>query len=46
MAKITKKANPMLIALIQELKKQSNENDVQIWKDIAVRLEKSSKNWP
>lgn len=46
MAKITKKTNPMLIALIQELKKQSNENDVQIWKDIAVRLEKSSKNWP
>ena len=35
MAKITKKTNPMLIGLIQELKKQSNENDVQIWKDIA-----------
>jgi len=40
------KTNPMLISLIQELKKQSVENDVAIWKDIAKRLEKSSKNWP
>jgi large subunit ribosomal protein L18e len=46
MVKITKKTNPMLITLIQELKKQSNENDVQIWKDIAKRLEKPLKNWP
>ena len=36
----------MLITLIQELKRQSNQNDVQIWKDIAKRLEKPLKNWP
>lgn len=46
MVKTTKKTNPMLITLIQELKKQSNENDVEIWKDIAKRLEKPLKNWP
>ena len=46
MAKKTIKKNPILINLIHELKKQSNEKDVAIWKDIALRLEKSSKNWP
>ena len=40
------KINPILISLIHELKKQANENDAPIWKDIAKRLEKSSKNWP
>ena len=46
MAKKHNKTNPMLIALIHELKKQANENDAPIWKDIALRLEKSSRNWP
>ena len=45
MAKVTKKTNPMLIALIQDLKRKSYENDAPIWKDIALRLEKPSKNW-
>jgi large subunit ribosomal protein L18e len=45
MAKKSKKTNPMLLELIHELKKQSNENDVAIWKDIALRLEKPSRNW-
>jgi large subunit ribosomal protein L18e len=40
------KTNPTLISLIHELKKQANEKDKAIWKDIAQRLEKSSKNWP
>lgn len=40
------KTNPILLNLIHNLKKQSNEKDVGIWKDIALRLEKSSKNWP
>ena len=35
----------MLLELKHELKKQSNENDVAIWKDIALRLEKPSRNW-
>ena len=39
------KTNPVLINLIHELKKQASENDAPIWKDIAVRLEKPSKNW-
>ena len=46
MTKKNNKTNPMLITLIHELKKQSSENEAPIWKDIAVRLEKSSKNWP
>ena len=46
MTKKNKKTNPVLITLIHELKKQSSENDVHIWKDIAVRLEKPSRNWP
>ena len=46
MAKWNTKTNPMLIALIHVLKKEANVNDAPIWKDIAVRLEKPSKNWP
>ena len=46
MTKKNKKTNPALIALIQELKKQANEKDAPIWKDIALRLEKPSNNWP
>jgi len=46
MVQKNQKTNPMLIALIHELKKQANANDAPIWKDIASRLEKSSRNWP
>lgn len=46
MVKKIKKTNPILLQLIHDLKKQSNEKNVGIWKDIASRLEKSSKNWP
>ena len=46
MTKQSKKTNPMLISLIQELKKTANEKEAAIWKDIALRLEKPSKNWP
>jgi large subunit ribosomal protein L18e len=46
MTKGIKKTNPRLIALIQNLKKISYENDSPIWRDIALRLEKPSKNWP
>ena len=45
MAKKYSKTNPALTALIHELKKQANENDAPIWKDVALRLQKSSKNW-
>ena len=40
------KTNPLLQTLIQELKKNANEHDAPIWKDIALRLEKPSRNWP
>jgi len=46
MAKRNYKTNPVLINLIHELKKQANENDAPIWKDIATRLEKPLNNWP
>ena len=46
MAKKNDKTNPQLKDLIQNLKKHASENDAQIWKDIAFRLEKPLKNWP
>jgi len=46
MARKTKKTNPRLLALIQDLKKNSSEKDVPIWKDVALRLEKPLSNWP
>ena len=45
MVKQIKKTNPVLNSLIQELKKKAYENEAPIWKDIALRLEKSSRNW-
>lgn len=46
MSRKIKKTNPILIQLINNLKKQSIEKDSPIWKDIAKRLEKPLKNWP
>ena len=46
MTKKISKTNPILLNLIHELKKQSSEKDIPIWKDIALRLEKPSRNWP
>ena len=46
MTRRVKKTNPMLISLIQDLKKKAYENDAPIWKDIALRLEKPLRNWP
>jgi len=46
MANKNMKTNPALIQLIHELKKQANEKEAPIWKDIAVRLEKPLRNWP
>ena len=45
MVQKVKKTNPLLIHLINELKKQSLEKEAPIWKDIALRLEKSNQNW-
>ena len=45
MTKKKSKTNPMLTTLIHDLKKHSYENDAPIWKDLATRLEKPSRNW-
>jgi large subunit ribosomal protein L18e len=39
-----KATNPELIELIRFLKKQSRENNVNIWRDIAERLSKSRRS--
>ena len=46
MSRKNTKSNPVLTDLIHNLKKQANEKNVNIWKDIAKRLEKPSRNWP
>lgn len=40
-----KKTDPNLVFLIESLKRESREKGVGIWRDIAQRLERSSKNW-
>ncbi len=39
------KTNPLLNELISDLKKSAYKNKAPIWKDIAKRLEKPSRNW-
>lgn len=39
-----KKTNPALVSLVTDLKKKSWENEAPIWRDIANRLEKPTKN--
>ncbi len=46
MTRKIRKTNPVLIELIHELKKKAQEENAPIWKDIAKRLEKPSRNWP
>ena len=43
MAKRTGATNPILLRLIMELKKRSNEQDVIIWKRVANDLEKPTR---
>ena len=40
-----RKTNPRLTSLISLLKTTSRENEVNIWRDIADRLEAPSKNY-
>ena len=42
--KETKSTNPQLIQLIRFLKKQSNENNAEIWRDVAKHLAKTRQN--
>jgi large subunit ribosomal protein L18e len=41
----SRKTNPRLAGLISLLKNTSRENEVNIWRDIADRLEAPSKNY-
>jgi large subunit ribosomal protein L18e len=43
--KTTHKTDPNLVALISDLKRESREKETAIWRDIALRLEKPSRNW-
>ncbi|UCD92669.1 MAG: 50S ribosomal protein L18e [Methanobacteriota archaeon] len=40
-----KKSNESLVRLIEELKILSYEKKARIWKDVAKRLSKPSRNW-
>ena len=42
---VSKKTNEILVKLIADLKKSAYKNKAPIWKDIAKRLDKPSKNW-
>ncbi len=42
---IDNKSNPALVGLINDLKAAGRENEAPIWRDIALRLEKPSRNW-
>jgi large subunit ribosomal protein L18e len=39
------KTNPRVVRLISDLKATSRESGVAIWRDIALRLEKSRRNY-
>ena len=39
------KTNQHLVELIQDLKRSAYENGAPIWRDVAERLMKPSKNW-
>lgn len=45
MSRNYEKSNPRLPELIRMLRRASQENEAQIWRDIAVRLEKPRKNY-
>ncbi len=39
------KTNPALMGLISDLKAAGRENEAPVWRDIALRLERPSRNW-
>ncbi|HNS83686.1 MAG TPA: 50S ribosomal protein L18e, partial [Methanolinea sp.] len=40
-----KKTNPRLVNLISLLKDTSRQNEVNVWRDVAVRLEAPARNY-
>jgi large subunit ribosomal protein L18e len=45
LSKNIKKTNPRIISLINDLKTISRENGVNIWRDIAKRMERPTRNY-
>jgi large subunit ribosomal protein L18e len=45
MSKPTRKTNQSLVDLIGLLKDQSRDTGAALWRDVAMRLSKSRKNW-
>ena len=45
MSKIIKKTNLRVLGLINDLKTASRENEVKIWRDIALRLSRPTRNF-
>ncbi len=41
----TRKTNKALVALIGDLKDQSRSTGSALWRDVALRLERSRSNW-
>ena len=42
---VERKSNPVLVELIGHLQKAGRENGAPLWRDIASRLERPSRNW-
>ena len=45
MARNNTKTNPGIVTLIGDLKAQTRSNGAPLWRDVALRLEKSRSNW-
>lgn len=43
--KSTRKTNPRILKLIDDLKAKSREQNVGIWRDIAMRLDKPTRHY-
>jgi len=45
MSNPTRKTNAQLVDVINQLKAQSRDTGAAVWRDVAMRLSKSRKNW-
>ena len=45
MSRPDKKTNQHLVDLIGDLKAQSRDTGAAVWRDVALRLSRSRKNW-
>lgn len=45
MPKALRKTNPLLLALIEDLKAASREQEAPLWRDLADRLARPRRNW-